>query len=387
MVDMEQQLGLKTTIAAGGSDSGSVAVTAQGGGVSEVTYNCLLYAYARSQALGPRQLRQKEKNFMNRLRTRDAYDRGETTLVESDQGGTEEVHKEELILFQRQLLDGADPGGLLLDGDFFNDSTAEVQQQLMNVTTTEDGEDDVWEEVTQQLQLDLDDDGDDDAGAVDDAGVVDDVNAEVAVEEEEEDELADFELAETTDLMANPPPTTKELLSTRRPKHCNQYTADLQRSNIDAAQRTLITMVKQGFEPNTITLNTALSVYSEALRLRSAEAFLETSFPQYGIEPNVRTYRTMIRMVSHCNSHAFTLEVCLLSDGHAHTYNKNNCTTTHTHTHSLSFCFSTRAQAGAMMPCSSCLRCRSVAWSQIKPPTVNSSTATHALLTWRQSRA
>ncbi|KAL3659922.1 hypothetical protein V7S43_015223 [Phytophthora oleae] len=53
---------------------------------------------------------------------------------------------------------------------------------------------------------------------------------------------------------------------------------------------------EKGLKPSLITLNSMIAVYSNALRLRSAESFLNESFPKYDLKPNMFTYRSMMQM-------------------------------------------------------------------------------------------
>uniref|UniRef100_A0AAV1USF7 PROP1-like PPR domain-containing protein n=1 Tax=Peronospora matthiolae TaxID=2874970 RepID=A0AAV1USF7_9STRA len=51
-----------------------------------------------------------------------------------------------------------------------------------------------------------------------------------------------------------------------------------------------------GLQPSLITLNSMLAVYSNALRLRSAETFLTETFRKFDHKPNKFTYRSMMQM-------------------------------------------------------------------------------------------
>ncbi|KAL7685251.1 putative T-complex protein 1, eta subunit [Plasmopara halstedii] len=53
---------------------------------------------------------------------------------------------------------------------------------------------------------------------------------------------------------------------------------------------------EKGLNPSVITLNSMISVYANALRLRSAEVFLKDTFSKFDLKPNEFTYRTMMQM-------------------------------------------------------------------------------------------
>ena len=69
-----------------------------------------------------------------------------------------------------------------------------------------------------------------------------------------------------------------------------------QSKHIEEAKKLLQQMRENDMEPSIVTLNSMLCVYANALRLRSAEQFLEVEFESKGITPTIHTYRAMIRM-------------------------------------------------------------------------------------------
>ncbi|DAZ95204.1 TPA: hypothetical protein N0F65_013049 [Lagenidium giganteum] len=75
-----------------------------------------------------------------------------------------------------------------------------------------------------------------------------------------------------------------------------------QSQNITRAERWFYEMtVEKGMAPSVVTLNSMLSVYANALRLRSAETFLREKFEQFDIEPTHFTYRTLMQMYVRAN--------------------------------------------------------------------------------------
>lgn len=53
---------------------------------------------------------------------------------------------------------------------------------------------------------------------------------------------------------------------------------------------------EKGITPSLVTLNSMLGVYANALRLRSAEVFLNETFPKYDQKPDKFAYRVMMQM-------------------------------------------------------------------------------------------
>ena len=70
----------------------------------------------------------------------------------------------------------------------------------------------------------------------------------------------------------------------------------MQGQHIDKAVELFEQMRKNGAAISTVTLNSVLNVYANALRIRGAESFYTKEFLENGITPTLFTYRSLIRM-------------------------------------------------------------------------------------------
>ena len=57
---------------------------------------------------------------------------------------------------------------------------------------------------------------------------------------------------------------------------------------------------RQGLRPDAYTLNTFVLAYAALLDTESVTRLVQEWFPRYGYQPDVRTYRAIIRMVINC---------------------------------------------------------------------------------------
>jgi tetratricopeptide (TPR) repeat protein len=67
------------------------------------------------------------------------------------------------------------------------------------------------------------------------------------------------------------------------------------------ADKVFAALLREGFKPDAITLNTYMSTYAEAYKQDDALEIFD-SFPKFGLVPDARSYRILIRMHIRCKN-------------------------------------------------------------------------------------
>lgn len=217
--------------------------------MSEITYNTLLNTYARAQIKSI-----VDKAPRNKPAPRDPEPIYQRPL-EFDDDGNE-------IDLTRPGREVTSMANLNYDATFDEEDNDEEEiDQDFEADEAPEGSDELTEEELEQI-----------------AAMRDADNALATVHNDDDgygEESGDFEL---------------------RPMDLRDF-GKFQTRNIAKAEKLFDEMVNEKRLPvSAVTLNSMLNVYANALRLRSAEKFVNEEFPKHGIQPDKYTYRVLMQM-------------------------------------------------------------------------------------------